>query len=85
MHRHAFAVARRGQQPIDRLFVGVGPLVGQEASQVFGSRRQAGQIEGDAAQQRFPAASGDGDSPSCSSRCENEVIDRDCAARSCYH
>ena len=44
--------ARRGQQAIDHLFVGIGRFVGEECRNLFGRRRQAGQIEGQAANQR---------------------------------
>ena len=50
----AFAEARRGQQPIDDLLEGVGGVVLEERVDLLGRRRQAGQIEGHAADQRQP-------------------------------
>ena len=42
---HALAVARRGEQAVDHLLVGVGGAVGEERIE-FGERgRQAGQVE----------------------------------------
>ena len=50
----AFAVVRRRQQPIDKTFVGaVGPI-GHELSDLRRRRRQAREIETNAAQQRQP-------------------------------
>ncbi len=49
--RHALAVVRAGQQPIDHLFVGVGRSVLEKGVLFVEGRRQAGQVEGDAAQQ----------------------------------
>ena len=42
---HPLAVAWRGEEPIDDALVGAGSLVGQEGVDLFGSRREAGQIE----------------------------------------
>ena len=43
---------RRGEQAVDDLLVGVGRGVGDEGRDLVGRRRQAGEIVGDAAQQR---------------------------------
>ena len=48
----ALAVVRRGEQAVDEFLVGVGRLVGEEGVDLFGRRRQAGQIERDAADER---------------------------------
>jgi hypothetical protein len=48
----AFAVARRGQQAVDELGVGVGAVVAQEGRDLVGGRRQSVQVEGESAQQR---------------------------------
>ncbi len=47
----ALAVLRRGEQAVDHFVVGVGRVVGDEGGDLFGSRRQAGEVEGGAAQQ----------------------------------
>ena len=49
---HVLAVARRREQPIDRSLVGVGAIVGEEGVDLRRRRRQAGEVERDAAQQR---------------------------------
>ena len=48
--RPALAVVRRGEQAIDEPFVGVGTFVGQKRVDLRGRRRQAGQVERDAAE-----------------------------------
>ena len=48
----AFAVVRRGEQPIDDLLVGAGRFVGQKGIDLGRRRRQADQVERHAAQQR---------------------------------
>ena len=48
----ALAVVRRRQQPVDLLLVGVRDFVGQERIDFFDRRRQADQIETQAAEQR---------------------------------
>ena len=50
--RHALAVVRRGQQAIDDLLVGVGRCVGEEGIDLGRRRRQAGQVERHAADER---------------------------------
>ena len=52
VHRHALAVVRRREQPIDELLVGVGRRVGEEGVDLGERRRQAGQVEGHPADQR---------------------------------
>ena len=47
-----FAVVRRGQQTVDDFLPGVGRFVGEEGVDLFGSGRQAGEVEGDAADER---------------------------------
>ena len=46
------AVARRGQQTVDHFGVGIGGLIGEEIGLFGRRRREAGEIEGHAAQQR---------------------------------
>ena len=48
----ALAVGGRGEQPVDDLREGVRRLVRQERVDLLGRRRQAGQVEGRAADQR---------------------------------
>ena len=51
LHGHALAVARRREQPVDGLLVGVGGVVVQEVGELDRGRGHAGEVEGDAAQQ----------------------------------
>ena len=48
----ALAVMRAGEQAIDQPLVGVRPVVAEERVDLVGRRRQAGQVERDAADQR---------------------------------
>ena len=50
----ALAVGGRGEQPVDDLGEGVGRVVGEEGVDLLRRRRQAGQVEGRAADQRPP-------------------------------
>ena len=50
--RHAFAVARRGQQPIHGALVGVGADISQKFVERRRRRRQAGEVERNAAEER---------------------------------
>ena len=52
LERHRFTVARRGQQAVDLLFVGVRRRVGEECVSFRGRGWQTGQIERRPAQQR---------------------------------
>ena len=56
----ALAVARRGEQAIDGADVGVGRAVGEKRVQLGGRGRHAGEIEGDAAEQRGGGGLGGG-------------------------
>ena len=47
----ALAIVRRDQQPVDDLFISLRGIVGKERRDLFGRGRQAGEVEGDAAQQ----------------------------------
>src|SRR5262249_891312 len=49
--RHALAVTRRGEQPIDHLLVGVWRTIGEEGVNLGGRGRKAGQVERDTADQ----------------------------------
>ena len=49
--RAMLAVARTGQQPIDQVLVGFRRVVSDERRNIFGRGGQAGQVEGDAADQ----------------------------------
>ena len=53
----AFAIARRGQQPVDEFFIGRRIGIGDEGIHFFGRRRQARQVEREPADER--AAVGD--------------------------
>ena len=67
VHGHALAVVRAGQQAVHLLFVGVGRRVGHERRDLRRRRRQAGQVEADAAAAASPGrprAAGAGRSPS---------------------
>ena len=50
-----FAVVRRGQQAVDHFLPGVGRFVGEEGVDLFGGGRQAGEVEGGAADERGAA------------------------------
>ena len=63
MHGLLLGIARRGQQPVDHLFVGIRRLVVDEGRDLVGRRRQAGEIERDAADQRAPVGLGRGRQP----------------------
>ena len=52
-HGHALAVVRRSEQAVDLLFVGVRRGVGEEGREFFRGRRQAGQVEREAAEELF--------------------------------
>ena len=67
-HGHPLAVARRLQQRVDALLVGVGRRVGEEGVDLGRRRRQAGQVEVTRRSSVALSASGDGFSPSRSSR-----------------
>ena len=62
-HRHALAVVRRGQQAIDLLLVGVRSGIREERGELGGRGRQAGEVEGEAAQQAFLGSLGRGCDP----------------------
>ena len=68
LHRHALAVLRRGEQAVHLLFVGVGGFVGEEGFDFAGRGRQAGEVEGQAAEQRGPVGFGRGLQPLASRR-----------------
>ena len=52
-HGHALAEVRRSQQPVDLLLIGVGRVVRDEGGELRRRRRQAGQVERDAAEEAF--------------------------------
>ena len=58
--RPAHAVLRAGQQAVDDLLIGVGRAVVQERLDLLGRRRQAGQVEAEAAEQRRAVGLGRG-------------------------
>ena len=73
----ALAVARRRQQAIDQLLVGVRRVVLDEGVDLLRRRRQAVQVEGQAADQRPAVGLGAGDAVrSTSQPAEDERIDR---------
>ena len=76
--RHALAVARRGEQAIDHLLVGVRRLVREEGIDLRGRRRQAGQVERDAADQRRPVGLGRRRQPFLFEAGQDEGVDADC-------
>ena len=76
LHGHALAVMRRVEQTIDLLLVGVGRLVGEERRDLFGSGRQAGEVEGDAAEQGDAVGFGRGLQAFGFEPGEDEVVDR---------
>ena len=67
-HRHPLAVVRRLEQRVDPLLVRVRRLVGEERVDLGRRRRQAGQVEVTRRSSVTLSASGDGFSPSRSSR-----------------
>ena len=71
----ALAEARRGQQPIDHGGEGVGRRVGDERRDLLGRRRQAGQVERGAAEQREAVGVGDGLEPLRFEAGEDEAVD----------
>ncbi len=72
----ALAVARRGEQAIDDALVGAGLRVRGERVDLGGRRRQAGEVEGDAPQQRLAIGLGRRRQLLVIQPRENEPIDR---------
>ena len=58
MAGHLLAMVRARQQPIDELVIGIRGGIGDEGRHLFRSRRQAGEREGDAADERRPVGRG---------------------------
>ena len=50
-HGHALTIVRRGQQAVDGLLIGRGRTVGEESRGLGFGRRQAGEVEGESAEQ----------------------------------
>ena len=50
LHRHALAIVRGSEQAVDHFLVGLWRIVREKRVQLGGRRRQAGEIEGHAAQ-----------------------------------
>ena len=71
-----FAVGRGGEEPVDEPVVGIGGGVGKEGPQVVARRRQAGQIERHAPQERRPVGRGHRLEAGCSELGVEEAIDR---------
>ncbi len=71
----AFAVARRGEEAIDRAFVGIRAGIPHEARDFVGSGGQTSQIEGDAAQQGGGVGLGLGRELAFGKAGEHEVVD----------
>ena len=74
--RHALAVARRGEQAIHLALVRVGTRVALERERFVGRRRQAGQVEAQAAQQLGARGLGRGTEPGALDPREQEGVDR---------
>ncbi len=71
----ALAVGRGGEQAVDDLFVGVGRFVFQEGVDFGGRGRQAGEIEGDAADEAAAIERGGGLEVLFAQACEDEGVD----------
>ena len=56
----ALAVVRAGQEPVDQLLVGVGASVGEEGVDLLGRRREADEVEAQAADEGGPVGLGRG-------------------------
>ena len=78
--RHTLAEVRGGQQTVDLLLVGVRRLVGEERRGLGGRRRQAGQVQGGAAQQPLLGGFGGGNGLFLGELGADEGIDRVLAA-----
>ncbi len=75
--RHALAVVGRGEQAVDQPLVGVGPVVAEERLDLLGRRRQAGQVEREAADQGSGGRPrGPGSSPFARETGLDEGVDR---------
>ena len=72
---HSLAVGRRGQQPIDDAFVGVGRLIGHECVDVGQCRRQSREVHRDASQQRLARRLGRRAQPVRFERGQHEAVD----------
>ena len=72
----ALAVARRGQQPINQSFIGVGAIVRDVRVDLLGRRRQAMQVERQATQQRAPVGLGRVMQPQLAMLRQDERVDR---------
>ena len=66
----------RGEQAVDQPLVGVGPAVGDEGVDLLGGRRQAGQVEPEAADQGRPVGLGGGGEAERFQLGEDEGVDR---------
>ena len=74
-HRHALAIARRGEQPIHYLFVSVRRRVIHKCLHVGRRRRQSRQVERDAPQQGALVRFGRRLKPLAIQPCHHEIVD----------
>ena len=72
----ALAVAGRGEHPLDEVFVGGRVSVGDEGIDLFRCRREAEEIEGEAADECPSVGHGRGTHPLFSERGPHEGVDR---------
>ena len=72
----SFAVGRGVEEPVDEPVVGIGGGVGKEGPQVVARRRQSGEIERHAPQERRPIGSSHRLEAGCSELGVEEAIDR---------
>ena len=73
---HPLAIPRACQEPVEELFVGIGRRVGQECLNLGGRGRQAGDVEGSAADQRGSVGFGLGLEPTLREFGSHEAVDR---------
>src|SRR5262249_15280415 len=73
--RPALAVSRRCEETLDDALIGIGTLVGEKGVNVFGGRRQAGQVGGDTAQESAAIRLGGRGQLARSEFFENEEVD----------
>ena len=78
-----FAVARRGEEPVDDFFVGVGGGIGDEGCHLLGLRGQSGEVVRDAADERAAIGLGRSGKPGFGKPGVDESIDERRIERRC--
>ena len=73
---HPLAIPRAREEPVEELFVGIGRRVGEELLDLGGRGRQAGDVEGGAADERGPVGFGLRLEPTLREFGSHELVDR---------